>query len=98
VNSAYSQTTASAKKSNIDGTMFTSKNMKPVDTSFARKFAVHTPKKDTLFILKCEIGQLTYAIWKEDPKYKGHTPVIIMTDDLTYYEKKYSVKKPTFRN
>lgn len=61
------------------------------DTSKTGRFAICTPNKDTLFISKNDsMGMLIYEIWKEDPKYKGKNPVIVLTDNITYYEKKYA--------
>lgn len=96
--SSYSQVAVVSKANNRDGTYFNAKQMKNADTTGISLFAVHTAKKDTLFILKCEIGDLTYAIWKQDPKYKGKNPIIIRVNNLSYYQKKYSVQTNTFRN
>ena len=89
--------TSSSGKSIVNPNMiafYNAKNSKPINkidtTRVIEKFAIATFKKDTLFILKSEIGDMTYNIWKEDPKYKGTNPVIIRIDNISYYEKKYS--------
>lgn len=46
-------------------------------------FAFHTPAKDTLWLLECDMGALTKHIWDIEPiDQDGCCPTIIFVDDL----------------
>jgi hypothetical protein len=45
-------------------------------------FAKPTLKKDTLFLVKNDLGYLLCSIWKTDKTYHGKVPVIIMVPKL----------------
>jgi hypothetical protein len=56
------------------------------------KFSYVTPRRDTLVLLNNEIGNLVANLWKQDNKYTGKRPVIIMTDDISGFLKKEDIQ------
>jgi hypothetical protein len=64
------------------------KSIEVQSESYTSDFAYHTPKKDTLFLAKNDLGKLLYKVWQMDKNYNGTNPVILFVDDIAVLKQK----------